>query len=234
MTKARIVFVHGTGRFGAAAWRQQHLMAGRYDCLFLKRTGFDAAQDPLGTDFAADARIVEDALDGGAHVVAHSQGAVAAMMAAVHRPELVRSLVLLEPACLSLSRSLPATEAHISRMEPVFAQRGRLSDADYASEFFRVLGPGSSSSPAGTLDPKSAHRLRLQAAPWEAPLQIVPGVPTLVITGGWEPLYEEVADYLVSTGADHRVVGGGHRPHDSAEGQKVLAEFVRVHAGPDR
>ncbi len=75
-------------------------------------------------------------------------------------------------------------------------------------------------------DQREARRLRLQAPPWEAPLQIVPGVPTLVLTGGWEPLYEEIAGYLRETGALHRTAAGGHRPQDSAEGNRVIRGFI--------
>jgi hypothetical protein len=72
----------------------------------------------------------------------------------------------------------------------------------------------------------AARRLRLQAPPWEAPLEIVPGVPTLVLTGGWEPLYEEIAGYLRETGALHRVAAGGHRPQDSVEGDRFIRSFI--------
>jgi len=67
----------------------------------------------------------------------------------------------------------------------------------------------------------------LQAPAWEAPLHIVPGVPTLVLTGGWEPLYEEIAGYLRETGALHRTAAGGHRPHDSVEGDRIIRSFIR-------
>ena len=80
--------------------------------------------------------------------------------------------------------------------------------------------------PATPEAPNTARRLRLQAPPWEAPLQIVPGVPTLVLTGGWEPLYEEIAGYLRETGALHRVAAGGHRPQDSVEGDRFIRSFI--------
>ena len=81
-------------------------------------------------------------------------------------------------------------------------------------------------SPATPEGGSAARRLRLQAPPWQAPLQIVPGVPTLVLTGGWEPLYEEIAGYLRETGALHRIAAGGHRPHDSPEGDRFIRSFI--------
>ena len=237
MFKQRVVFVHGAGSFGAAAWPKQHGMALNYDALFLRRHGFDPAAEPLETDFAADAAIVLGALaddgrgEAGGHVVAHSQGAIAAMMAAVERPDLVHSLTLVEPACLSLTAELPATAAHRALMQPLFEVRRHLSDEDFHREFVRRVFAAHTPAQAtlGSPDPedqREARRLRRQAPPWEAPLQIVPGVPTLVLTGGWEPLYEEIAGYLRETGALHRTAAGGHRPQDSAEGNRLIRAFI--------
>lgn len=181
MAKERIVFVHGAGRFGAAAWPNQHKLALEYDCLFMKRPGGDGS-------FAADAEALAELLGEGGHVVAHHDGAVPAMLAAVAHPDTVRSLTLFEPACLSLTRDLPATERYV---------------AAHAGE----------ASPV-----------------WEAPLHIVPGVPTLVVTGAWEPLYEEIAGYLATTGAVHVHAAGDHRPQDSAQGHQALVDFIRAHS----
>ena len=232
MFKQRVVFVHGAGSFGSAAWPRQHGMALQYDALFLRRHGFDAEAEPLETDFAEDARIVLRSLadDGrgaaGGHVVAHAQGAIAAMMAAVERPDLVFSLTLVEPACLSLTAELPATAAHRALMEPLFEIRHKLGDDDYEREFVRRAFAAEAPGPSTPEARRAARRLRLQAPPWQAPLQIVPGVPTLVLTGGWEPLYEEIAGYLRETGALHRIAAGGHRPQDSPEGDRFIRTFV--------
>ena len=232
MFKQRVVFVHGAGSFGSAAWPRQHGMALQYDALFLRRHGFDAEAEPLETDFAEDARIVLRSLadDGrgaaGGHIVAHSQGAIAAMMAAVERPDLVFSLTLVEPACLSLTAELPATAAHRALMEPLFEVRHQLGDDDYEREFVRRAFAAEAPGPSTPEAKRSARRLRLQAPPWQAPLEIVPGVPTLVLTGGWEPLYEEIAGYLQETGALHRIAPGGHRPQDSAEGDQLIRSFI--------
>ena len=228
MHKQRVVFVHGLGSFGAAAWPKQHGLALRYDCLFLRRHGFDPVAELLESDISADVAILVDALadSGGGHVVAHEQGAISAMLAAVERPDLVFSLSLVEPACLSLTAELPATASHRALMQPLFDVRSQLGDADYEREYFRrayAAEAGGLQTPEAR---RSARRLRLQAPPWEAPLHIVPGVPTLVLTGGWEPLYEEIAGYLRDTGALHRVAAGGHRPQDSADGDRFIRSFI--------
>jgi pimeloyl-ACP methyl ester carboxylesterase len=232
MFKQRVVFVHGAGSFGSAAWPRQHGMALTYDALFLRRHGFDPVAEPVESSFAADTAIVLRSLanDGrgaaGGHVVAHSQGAISAMMAAVERPDLVYSLTLVEPACLSLTAELPATAAHRELMQPLFDVRHQLGDEDFQREFVRRVYAADLQEPATQEEKRSARRLRLQAPAWEAPLQIVPGVPTLVLTGGWEPLYEEIAGYLRETGALHRLAAGGHRPQDSPEGDRHIRSFV--------
>ncbi|MFJ6155743.1 alpha/beta hydrolase [Pseudarthrobacter sp. NPDC092184] len=232
MFKQRVVFVHGAGSFGAAAWPRQHGVALSYDALFLRRHGFDPLADPTESSFEEDTRILLSSLgdDGrgiaGGHVVAHAQGAIAAMMAAVERPDLVYSLTLVEPACLSLTAELPATAAHIGLMQPLFNVRHQLSDEDFQREFVRRVYATDLQQPVTAEEKRSARRLRLQAPSWEAPLHIVPGVPTLVLTGGWEPLYEEIAGYLRETGAFHRTAAGGHRPHDSVEGDRIIRAFI--------
>ncbi|MBO1267045.1 alpha/beta fold hydrolase [Arthrobacter cavernae] len=229
MQKQRVVFVHGAGSFGAAAWPRQHGMALAYDALFLRRHGFDPAAEPVESDVARDISIVIGAIadnPAGGHVVAHAEGAISAMLAAMARPDLVRSLTLVEPACLSLTAELPATAAYRALMEPLFNVRHQLNDDDYQRDYVRrafSTEPGGLDTPEAR---RTARRLRLQAPPWEAPLHIVPGVPTLVLTGGWEPLYEEIAGYLQETGALRRVAAGGHRPQDSLEGDRIIRSFL--------
>ncbi|GAC1488884.1 MAG: hypothetical protein NVS1B16_15780 [Pseudarthrobacter sp.] len=232
MFKQRVVFVHGAGPFGAAAWARQHGMALKYDALFLRRHGFDAVAEPVESSFDADTAILLRSLadDGrgaaGGHVVAHAEGAISAMMAAVQRPDLVYSLTLVEPACLSLTAELPATAAHRALMQPLFDVRHQLGDDDFQREYVRRMFAVDLHQPESTEEKRSARRLRLQAPSWEAPLQIVPGVPTMVLTGGWEPLYEEIAGYLKETGALHRIAAGGHRPQDSVEGDRTIRSFI--------
>ncbi|THJ66951.1 alpha/beta hydrolase [Arthrobacter echini] len=230
MRPGRMVLVHGAGSFGAAAWPRQHGLSLEFDCLYVRRHGFSETEAPLPTDHERDKAIIAEALGAGGHVVAHSQGAVAAMLLAVERPDLVRTLTLVEPACFSLTAELPATKAHIELVAPLFAEREKMSDEQFHREFVRLVLSADAREPTTEAARRSAARLRLQSPPWEAPLTIVPGVPTLVLTGGWEPLYEEVAGYLAGTGAIHHHAPGGHRPQDSDEGDTLIRTFLRSSA----
>lgn len=151
------------------------------------------------------------------------------MMAAVERPDLVKSLTLFEPACLSLTADQPATIQHRDVVGPLFERRADMSDEDFLREFVRLVHSAEAHMPTTEDARQSAARLRMQRPPWEAPLHIVPGVPTLVVTGAWEPLYEEVAHYLQSTGAAHIHAGGDHRPQDTGAGHQALEDFVAGH-----
>ncbi|MDP5225568.1 hypothetical protein Q9R02_00140 [Arthrobacter sp. YJM1] len=66
--------------------------------------------------------------------------------------------------------------------------------------------------------------------PGDARAGIIPGVPTLVLSGGWEPAYERTARLLADSGAEHHVAPGGHRPQDSPQGATVIKDFLRRNA----
>jgi pimeloyl-ACP methyl ester carboxylesterase len=109
-----IVFVHG----GLADYRywQPHLpaFAARWRGIsYSRRYAFPNTNRPLVPDYsprtdAADlAALIEEVAGGPAHVVAASIGACAALFVAAERPELVRSLVVLEPPMLRWLLEIP-------------------------------------------------------------------------------------------------------------------------------
>lgn len=223
----RTVFVPGRGRSGADAWPLQ-AEQGDPDDVFLERAG--PSDQP-----EQDADRIIDALGGGrGHVVAHSYGAVTAMLAAQRQPDRLRSLVLVEPACFDLARGGRQVERHISALAPVFAVADDpgVSGRDFLERFAAGLG-----APAPALDARAceevAARIRATPAPWQVPLRPdTPAlVPTLVITGGEWPVYAEVAEALAARGAEHQVVpGGGHRPQDSETGAAAIRRFLAGHS----
>jgi len=221
----RAVFVPGSGRSGASAWPVQAAAVDlrRWHCRFLDLTGF---AEPDGQRDA-----VLGALGDGGHVVAHSVGAVAALRAAERADAHVHSLVLVEPAAFSAARGGPRVEAHVAAMTVVFddAANPRVRDGEFAVRFLTALGaPGAAIADPGDPSLRSlGHRLRRSTPTWQVPLDVgLPArVPTLVVTGGWSALYEEVADALAAAGAQRRVLPGyGHRVQDHPELNAVLRE----------
>jgi hypothetical protein len=75
------------------------------------------------------------------------------------------------------------------------------------------------------------RRLRAVPPPWDygEDSEFLSLVPTLVVTGGWNALYDEVADVLVAAGASRTVLTGhGHRPQDHEQAPNVLASHWAV------
>lgn len=225
----RVVFVPGSGRSGASAWPAQATAVDlrRWPCTFLDLTGLFDPDEQRGA--------VLGALGEPGHVVAHSVGAVPALRAAERAPGVVRSLVLLEPAAFSMARGGPEVEAHVAAMSAVFAEAAnpRVRDGELAVRFLTALGaPGAAIADPGDPSLRSmGRRLRRGTPPWEVPLDLATParVPTLVVTGGWSALYEEVAGALADAGARRRVLAGhGHRVQDHPDVNAVLAEHWRA------
>jgi hypothetical protein len=71
-------------------------------------------------------------------------------------------------------------------------------------------------------------RLRALSPPWGTGLHRTEELParTLVVTGGWSPLYKETAASMVGLGARHVTLdGAGHRVQDDPR----LTELLRSH-----
>ncbi|WP_255162841.1 alpha/beta fold hydrolase [Rhodococcus gordoniae] len=67
------------------------------------------------TDYEVDAADIVELLGDGAYLAGYSYGAVAAMLAAAERPDLVRSLCLIQPGCLKVAESEPVVAENLAR-----------------------------------------------------------------------------------------------------------------------
>lgn len=218
-----VVFLHGAGGAGRPAWPVQ-ARAVEAGWVFLDR-------HELGDDATRDAARILEALRGGAggQVVAASFGGNAAVLAAQAEPGTMHSLVLFEPACFDLARGKPAVEGHIAAMSPVFAAADDRSVS--WREFSRLFAEGMDASVPDVPDEvleREVAKLRALHPPWGTGVSAEAGlpVPTLVVTGGWSALYDEVADSMVSLGAEKVVLSGhGHRPQDADGANELLRRF---------
>jgi pimeloyl-ACP methyl ester carboxylesterase len=229
----RLVLVHGSVVGASATWRAQQPLADRFSLLPVERPGFARGPDVDRVDFEQDAELVAGLLRSGDHLVGHSYGGVISLLAASVRPELLRSLTVIEP---------PATRAAPGdRAADAFAEAGRrlwsegpTDDPEaFLREFLRAVG--SALDPPSPLPPELAQGARtliVERGPWEAEIPLdelaATTFPKLVVSGGHHPAFDAICDALERRLAAERAVlpGYGHSVQRHPEFNAVLSEFV--------
>lgn len=227
-----LVFVHGAGRSGRANWPVQQ--AEFLGAAYMNLSGYGDGE-PTAPDIQDWATQILDACKDGAHLVAHSYGAIPAVEAAAASPSTVHSMTLLEPALYSSARGAEHVESHIARMSPVVGRAPHLTAAEYLSEWFTAIGAPESNEAITGAELRFAERLRLLPAPWMIPTSeaVFSEIPVLVITGGWNDEYEEIALALVQCGATHQqLTGSGHRVQDHSAVNTLIREWAQQHRTP--
>jgi pimeloyl-ACP methyl ester carboxylesterase len=184
------VFVHGSFGRGEETWREQRPLAAEYQLLLTDRRGFGLSPGPEGSGWDTDARDIADVLpSGGAHLVGASYGGVSALLAALRRPDAVRSLTVIEPPALHLARGDDVVEEFIRR---IAAAKREASDAeDYRRRFFAGFGLNPPAQPLkGEAAVRGAVSSWRERPPWEAeiPLEDLRAAPfhKLVVRGAWD------------------------------------------------
>ncbi|MFJ4655936.1 beta-ketoacyl synthase N-terminal-like domain-containing protein [Nocardia sp. NPDC088792] len=228
-----IVFVHGGAFGGPESWQTQLSLAERWRLRIVSRLGYDDSAPAEFEDYLTDGRLLAEALGVGAHVVAQSYGTLGAMIAAVARPEAVRSLTLIESAASFVARGAPAVDEYERAMTQLFAAPHSDPIALFR-QFFGIIEP-TATFPDPLPAAQHAFATRVAAGgrlPWEAEVPIAAlratGIPILVVSGGQRPVFEEISDALAaSLGAERLVVPGGHGTQNTGTPfNSALEEFL--------
>jgi pimeloyl-ACP methyl ester carboxylesterase len=101
-----VVLVHGAFGWGRQTFAEQYALAEQACRLHVvDRRGYGASSAPDGVGWPVDVPDLVALLEelGGAHLVGHSYGGVDALLVAGDRPDLVRSLVVVEPPMYGVS-----------------------------------------------------------------------------------------------------------------------------------
>jgi len=236
----RVVLLHGGVAAGELCWRQQLPLA---DCFALEavdRAGYGRSQQVSpGEDLDADAPLVAEILADKAHLVGHSSGAVAAMMAAALRPQAVLSLTLCEPPAFQLAPRSAEAQQMACDLGKHLQCPG--DDAEWLRAFLAIIGRDLMIP--DQLPPPLAQGVRairaVRRRPWEGELPVdqlaTAGFPKLVISGNHSPAFEAVCDALAARLQAHRaqVTGAGHATPDTGDAfNETLASFIS--ASPPR
>jgi pimeloyl-ACP methyl ester carboxylesterase len=230
----RVVLLHGGVLAGELCWSQQLRLADRFALEIVDRAGYGRSQQVSpGEDLDADAPLVAGLLPEGAHLVGHSSGAVAAMLAAALRPRAVLSLTLCEPPAFQLAPGSAEAQQMARDLEKHLHQTG--DDAQWLRGFLAIVGRDVVIP--GQLPPSLAQGVRairaVRRRPWQGDLPVgrlaAASFPKLVISGNHSPAFEAVCDALAARLRARRahVTGAGHATPETGDAfNEILEAFI--------
>jgi pimeloyl-ACP methyl ester carboxylesterase len=264
VSQPRLLLVHGSVVNAELTWGAQKPLAERFEIVMPNRRGFPPGPDVERVDFADEAVWLEQFLEADAgsvagkagdarredrgpcgaartHLVGHSYGGVISLLAAARRPELLRSLTVIEPPAFGIARGRPGVDEFIARIEEHWTNGSR-DPGEFLRGFLGLVG---SSIPPGHLSPEllqGARTLMVERSPAEAviPFDELAGAPfpKLVVSGAHNAAFDAVCDVLEERlGAERAVLpGAGHSVQRLGEPfNDLLTGFVeRVEAGARR
>ncbi len=230
------VLVHGSLTTGEENWEGQRPLGEEgYRLIVPNRRGYGDSPDGGGEDFLRDGDDVAELLGDGAHLVGHSYGGMAALVAAERRPDAVLSLTLIEPPAFGVCADDPPVASLVAEGRRLFA-RSDLTDRKFLEEFLRLVGESPEDVPEHMLDAWT-HRvpvLRRGRTPWETdlPLERLSSSPrpTLVISGDHHRAFSAVCEKLTRLLAARSTAirGAGHEVQMMTERcNRALLEFWR-------
>jgi pimeloyl-ACP methyl ester carboxylesterase len=234
----RLVLVHGSVLGGAATWRNQRPLADRFDLVVVERPGFPPKPPVERVDFETDAALVAAELEPGDHLVGHSYGGVISLLAAARRPDVLRSLTVVEPPATRVALGDPAVDRFGAGATELWTKGPRDDPEAFVRTFLRAVG--SHFDPPSPLTPEleqGARTLIGERSPSEAEIPLVTlaavPFPKLVVSGGHHPAFDAICDVLERELHAERVVltGHGHSVQRHPDFNAALADFVTRASG---
>ena len=229
----RIVLVHGSVMGGRGTWAAQRSLAERFELLVLDRPGFPPNPPVERIDFETDAALVAGLIEEGDHLVGHSYGGIVSLVAAASRPDVLRSLTVIEPPCTRVAAGVPEVDAFARAGMELYATARSGEPDEYLRRFLAAVG--SEFDPPSPLPPeleRGARNLAIERGPWEADIPLAAladtPFPKLVVSGAHLDAYDVICDVLERELRAERIVlpGYGHAVQRHPDFNDRLADFV--------
>ncbi len=209
-----LLLVHG-GASPSTSWQALRPLTTGWTLVVVHRRGYPPSP-PGHHDFDLDAADLAPLLQSRPHVLAHSYGALGALIAAADNPGGVRSLTLIEPPLFYLVADDPDVDS-LEHMGNAVLTDGLEAEPSTLREFLRLAG--APDVPDGPLPPHLVHSIR-RAHHGRLPGEARPSletlreanVPSLVASGGHSGALERICDALATELRAERIVlaNAGH------------------------
>ncbi len=212
-----VLLVHG-GASPKTTWGPLSGLSARWTLAYVHRRDYPPSPPPPAgrQDFDVDANDLMPLLDRRPHIVAHSYGALGALIAAAQKPECLRSLTLIEPPIYHLLPDDPEV-AHLEAIGNAVLTHGLDTDAATLREFLSLAGaPDVDDGPLPEDVARGVRRAHGGRLPGDANLALDglrgAGVPSLIASGDHFPAMERICDALAAELDAERVItsGAGH------------------------
>jgi pimeloyl-ACP methyl ester carboxylesterase len=187
-----VIFVHGSMSTGTETFTEQKPLSDAYRLILLDRRGYGGSPFTRCSDFDVDAHDIVDLLEHPAHLVGHSYGAVACLIAAAMQPDKICSLTVIEPPAFGLVRGQRSVEDAIEYLKAAYSR------SDPLDFYFAFTGhPDNRPRPEMNFSEEDVAGIRTamhQRPAWEAKIQLAElaaaDFPKLVVSGGRKHLPE--------------------------------------------
>jgi pimeloyl-ACP methyl ester carboxylesterase len=204
-----VVLVHGSG-VRDWTWSDQLELAEHYRLVMPYRRGYGDSPD-ADPDFEVDGKDVAELLEGPSHLVGFSYGGIGSLLAAARRPELVRTVTVIEPPAFGVALDDLAVQELGAKLERVFDDTHETPE-DFGTAFADAMG-FEARPPSDEMRSVLESFMR-ERSPAEAviPYDRLEDMPVLVVSGGWHPAFDAVCTALAD-GLGAEVVtfaGAGH------------------------
>lgn len=223
-TGERLLLIHGGNTEDPdVLWEEQHIFASQYQLFIPHRRGYGLSplRGPNWT-YLQDVADLLPLLGEGAHLVGLSYGGILSLLLAGQRPDLIRSLTIIEAPVFSLASDDPEVARLITALTPVYAASP--TPEVFIAGFVQALGE---QLPA-TFQLSPQHRKGIEAtmrdpAAWTLPLPLDTlarqPFPKLAVSGDWHPAFITTQDRLAQRIDAQRLLipGAGHGAQGSGK-----------------
>ncbi|HEU5200993.1 MAG TPA: alpha/beta hydrolase [Ktedonobacterales bacterium] len=248
-----VILLHGSGAPApvSAIWSRQRPLAERYRLIIPTRRGYGDRPVAMQTDIegdvadllsllgegagerevratsgseSADAQRPQAPAAEGAHLVGFSYGGIVALTAAARRPDLVRSLTVIEPPALGIARGHPAADHSIESLSRFEPPPPGLTPEQFWKSFRAMMGmPVPEQVTLTPIERKAVEAHMAEAPPFTLSLPLdelaATSFPKIVISGDWNAGMDAVADIITERLSAERFVlkGWYHNVHRGGE-----------------